>query len=162
MRPEIGGTAGLDVRIAWRLRNSWQATALLRRTAETVLAAEGFRAGHLSVAVVGRTAMATLHLRFMDVAGPTDVLTFDLDSDVAAGRIDAEIVVCADVARRNAAARGGTLRAAREELALYLVHGILHVAGYDDHEPRDAARMHRREDELLSICGLPPVYREGA
>ena len=128
---------------------------LLRRVAEHVLAAEGFRSGTLSIAVVSARAMSALHREF---TGRTDVLAFDLDSDRRAGRLDAEVILCADVARRQAATRGGTLQAARAELALYLVHGILHLAGYDDHAPRQFVTMHLREDELLERLGLGPVF----
>ncbi len=132
---------------------------LLRRVAQHVLAAEGFRTGTLSIAVVSARAMSALHREFTGRPGPTDVLAFDLGSDRRAGRLDAEVILCADVARRQAATRGGTLQAARAELALYLVHGILHVAGYDDHTPREFARMHIREDELLEGLGLGPVFK---
>lgn len=106
--------------------------------------------------------MTALHRRYVRAPGPTDVLAFDLDSDPARGHLDAEIVLCAHLARRNASARGGTLRAAREELALYLVHAILHLAGYADRTPRDFERMHNREDELLRELGLGSVFREGS
>lgn len=151
----------LRIDLAWRLRTPWRALALLRRVARHTAAAEGFRSGNLSVAVVGARAMATLHRRFMNIPGPSDVLSFDLGCDRNAGYLEAEIILCADVARQRAAARGGTRRAAREELALYLVHGLLHLAGYDDHTARDFQRMHAREDELLVELGLGAVYRAG-
>lgn len=105
--------------------------------------------------------MATLHRRYLNRAGPTDVLTFDLGTDRESGRLDGEIVVCADLARREARARGGSREAVRNELALYVVHGILHLAGYDDGTPRRAARMHAREDELLADAGLGRVFHAG-
>lgn len=71
-------------------------------------------------------------------------------------------MLCADLARRNAPTRDGTLRAARQELALYLVHGILHLVGYDDRTPRGFERMHNREDELLRELGLGSVFRDGS
>ncbi len=154
--------SSLVIEIAWRPRNSWRAVPLLRRVAEHTLRAEGFTTGRLSVAVVGATAMATLHRRFLGQPGPTDVLSFNFDTDRRRGSIDGEIVVCTDVARRRAAVRGRSLQAARSELALYLVHGILHLAGYDDRTPSGFLRMHAREDELLSKLGLGTVYRAGA
>lgn len=155
------GPHALDIAIAWKPRADWRAVPLLRRVAKHALAAQGFRSGQLSVAVVGTRAMSTLHQRFLQLPGPTDVLSFDLGTDRDAGHLEAEIVLCADVARRNARARGGTLKAAREELALYLVHGILHLAGYDDHAPADFDRMHRREDTLLRELRLGPIFQEG-
>lgn len=149
----------LITEVNWQPRNSWRAVSLLHRVAAHAARAEGFTRGHLSVAVIGATAMASLHQRYLNQPTPTDVLTFDLDTDRAAGRIDAEIVVCTDVARRRAARRGGSLQAARAELALYVVHGVLHLAGYNDHAPADFRRMHAREDEILCEVGLGAVYR---
>lgn len=152
----------LEIAIAWRLHRDWRAVPLLRRVARHTASAEGFRRGQLSVAVVGLRAMRTLNQRYAHHTGPTDVLSFDLGCDARRGWLEAEIILCADVARRNARLRGGTLTAAREELALYLTHGLLHLAGWDDHTPRDFARMHAREDELLRKLGIGPVFESGA
>jgi len=103
--------------------------------------------------------MTTLHRRYRGIAASTDVLSFDVDTDPKHGVLNADIVVCADLARQRAAAR--TLAASRAELALYVTHGILHLAGYDDHRPADFRRMHAREDELLSELGLGPVFSRG-
>ena len=151
----------LSIDVTWRLQKGWRALALLRRVARFTAAAAGVHTGQLSVAVVGPAAMARLHERFMDLSGPTDVLTFDLDSDCSRGHLDSEIVLCADVAQRSAGNRGATLAACRAELALYLVHGILHLSGYDDHTTADYRRMHAREDELLTQLGFGPVFRSG-
>ena len=169
----------LQVRIAWRLRKPHfggttvpAVRELLRRVAAHTARAEGFTSGYLSIAVVGTRAMTTLHRRYKGINEPTDVLSFDLGTNRQRGLLDAEIVVCADVARRFAAAerhgrpqRGARRRArmpvpVHAELALYLVHGILHVAGYDDDTPAAARRMHAREDELLTQLGLAPISRE--
>ena len=91
----------------------------------------------------------------------TDVLAFDLGTDRRRRYIEGEVVVCTDVARRRAAFRNRSLQAARAELALYLVHGILHLAGYDDRTRAGFRRMHAREDLLLCQLGLGPVYGMG-
>ena len=65
--------------------------------------------------------------------------------------IPPEIVVCAAVALDEAEARG---IAPEDELALYLVHGALHLQGYDDHSPGDRRRMYAREAEILQRAGL--------
>ncbi len=89
----------------------------------------------VEVAVVSDAVIARVHREFMDVPGATDVITFD----------HGEIVVSADTARRCAAEHGhGVI----EELALYIVHGLLHLNGYDDLSPRDRARMHRVQDRI--------------
>ncbi len=160
-------SAGLDIAICWRLRSSWRAEALLSRVARHVAAAQGFTRGQLSVVVVGERAMSTLHARYGDDPVPTDVLAFDLGTDRRHGLLDGEIVICAAVARRRCRAQLGPgaphlLRHARAELALYLTHGLLHLAGYDDHAPRAYRRMHAREDELLIELGLGPVFAAAA
>lgn len=182
----------IAIDVAWRLRRNWQAEGLLRQAALEVARAEGFRGGWLSIAVVGSRAMASVHERFVNIAGATDVLTFDLGTERRAGWIEGEVIVCADVAwqvavralrdsgtgpERAAAARvrpvrpatiaqsfreGGRnhariLAAARAELVLYLVHGVLHLAGYDDLAAQQAGRMYARQERLMQRLGLPLI-----
>ena len=152
----------LSIAVAWRPRTSWRAIALLERCARRAASAEGFDRGSLSIAVVGAAAMTTLHRLHLGREEPTDVLTFDLGTDCRHGILDGEIVLCADMARRRAAARDKTLATARAELALYLVHGLLHLAGYNDRDAAAFRRMHRREDEILETLGLGGVFQDGA
>ena len=135
---------------------------MLRRVAEHTLCAEGFEAGWLSVAIVGATAMASLHQRFRGLRGPTDVLSFDLGTDRRRGIIDGEVVACSDVARQRAGVRNRSFQAAKAELVLYVIHGILHLTSHDDRTPTAARRMHAREDRLLWELGIRPVFRAGA
>ncbi|MFH1745789.1 MAG: rRNA maturation RNase YbeY [Planctomycetota bacterium] len=169
MSPSARNSA-LDISIAWRLRSSWSALQLLDRVARHVAAAEKFKSGQLSIAIVGQRAMRTLHQRYLAQSGPTDVLAFDLGCDPATGILDGEIIICADVARRRARAvlrqkihptEAQLLATARHELALYLTHGILHLAGYEDHTPAGFRRMHAREDQLLGELGLGPIFARG-
>ncbi len=153
-----GPPPSLNIDIAWRVRAERPAATLLRRIALQAARAAGFRQGTLSVAVVGATAMTALHRRYTGQPGPTDVLSFDLGSDRRRGRLEGEVVLCATVARKSAGGPTCPAQRVRAELALYLVHGILHLAGYDDHSPDDFARMHAREDELLTAFGLGPVF----
>lgn len=97
--------------------------------------------------------MAQLNEKHLGHHGPTDVLTFDLGD--GGTEIEGEIVISLDTARREAKRRGHSTSA---EVALYAVHGALHLLGYDDHDPRRAARMHRMEDEILQSVGLRAVY----
>jgi probable rRNA maturation factor len=98
--------------------------------------------------------MGELHARFFDDPAPTDVITFpgDAESGVAG-----EICVCADVARDYAARQGCD---PSRELALYLLHGYLHLAGYDDRDPAGRARMRRAERAGMKIIeaanAIPP------
>lgn len=109
----------------------------------------------MSLALVGDRRMADLHRQFMNIPGPTDVLTFELDHD-GRGRVTAgEVVVCVPYALRHARRAGVR---PRDELLLYALHGMLHLCGFDDRTTRDFAKMHRREDEILKRLGIGPVF----
>lgn len=105
---------------------------------------------------MGDAEMAAAHERHTGVGGTTDVLTFDLSDET--GVIDADLLVCVDEALRQSSARGVPVE---HELVLYIVHGVLHCAGYDDGDEASASAMHRREDELLSAMGLGAVFAAG-
>jgi len=147
-----------EIELTSRLRRPLRVGRLLRRVAEHTLRSEGFVRGALSIALVGSRAMSTLHARYLGRRGPTDVLAFDLGTDRSLRHVEGEVIICADLAARRARARRGRRSAFHAELALYAVHGILHLAGYDDGAPADYRRMHAREDELLTELGLGPVF----
>ena len=100
----------------------------------------------IEVAVVSDAVIARVHVEFMDVPGATDVITFD----------HGEIVVSADTARAQAAEHGHGVVG---ELALYIIHGLLHLNGYDDIAPRDRAKMHRVQDRIWRrvLAGVPSL-----
>ena len=136
--------------------------------AREVLVAEGVRGeAELSLLFVDEAAIAELNKRFMDAEGPTDVLAFPIDDPVIAGRwpdagtagpdrddpepgdmplLLGDVVVCPAVARRQAPDHAGSYD---DELALLVVHGVLHVLGHDHAEPDETAVMQERERVLL-------------
>jgi probable rRNA maturation factor len=105
--------------------------------------------GKLSIALVNDAMMSTLHRRFMNLAGPTDVLTFP---DNGGG----EVAICVPEARRCAKEHGTRVR---DELLLYAIHGMLHLTGMDDRTARGFEAMHRMEDEILKSLGVGAVFR---
>lgn len=109
----------------------------------------------LSIAVVGSKRMAELHEQFMDIAGPTDVLTFPLELDAKRRVIGGEVVICLPIARQRAREAGVKLR---DELLLYALHGMLHLNGWDDRTQREYHRMHSMEDKILRQLGIGPVF----
>lgn len=113
--------------------------------------------GALSVRIIGDEEMARAHESHKGQPDTTDVLTFDLS--LGEGPLDADLVVCADEARRQALARG---HAVEQEVLLYVVHGVLHCTGYDDHDTAAAGRMHRAEDEILAAVGVGATYARPA
>lgn len=110
-----------------------------------VVAAEGRTVGHVDVAIVSSDDIAEHNRRFLLHRGPTDVISFDL-SDASIPGVSAQIIASAQVAKRQAPTHGTK---PKDELLLYVVHGLLHVMGYDDTAVRAAARMSARQDELL-------------
>ena len=122
-------------------------TPRLRATAEAALRALGRADLHVDVTVVDDPAIRRLNARYLRRRKTTDVLAFDLHVP-GPSRLMGEVVVCADTARRQARRVGVSVAL---ELDLLVVHGLLHLAGWDDHEPREARLMHEREREIL--CG---------
>ncbi|HUW84201.1 MAG TPA: rRNA maturation RNase YbeY [Phycisphaerae bacterium] len=123
--------------------------AEIKRVAAETVRRLGYRQYDLSVALLDDAAIGELHWRYRRRRGPTDVLSFDLRDEAEDG-LEGEIVVSAETARRQGRRRR---IAAKRELLLYLVHGILHLAGYDDATTEQADRMHRKEDMLLAALG---------
>jgi probable rRNA maturation factor len=128
--------------------------------ARNVLLAEGVNGdAELSLLFVDEDRIRGLNRRFMAADGPTDVLAFPIDDPVdnAARRADTsslgpepsllgDVVVCPAVAERQAPEHAGSYD---DELALLVVHGVLHVLGHDHAEVDEAAEMQARERELL-------------
>jgi len=114
--------------------------------------------GEVRVRVVRDPEMAAAHLEYCEVEGTTDVLTFDMSSEAdSAGRpvLDVDIMACIDEAARQGKARGHTRE---QELLLYIVHGVLHCLGHDDHDEAAAAAMHAEEDRVLGAIGVGTTY----
>jgi len=155
--------ADIDVDLA-----RWQALA------EQVLHAEGVRGGtELSLIFMSEHDIAELNESFLGKAGPTDVLSFPIDSaDLDLGTATSsvtrgpdrapvdpsdmplllgDVVICPSVAIANAPNHAGT---ADDELALLVVHGILHVLGHDHAEPAETSAMRTRELQLLEQLQL--------
>ncbi len=112
-----------------------------------------------SVAMVDDREMQRVHGEFLDDPTTTDVVTFPLEINDRGEVTEGEVVICASEAMRCAKQRG---HRTRNELLLYVIHGMLHLSGYDDTTKREFQRMHAREDEILSELGLGPVFAADA
>ena len=120
----------------------------MRRSVEAILCDAGIEDAQISVAVVDDATIASLHEQFLGDPEPTDVLSFMLDG--SDGRLEGEIVVSADTARAAAPRFKAT---AEEELVRYVIHGTLHLVGYDDGTPRKRAIMRKHERKYLTQYG---------
>jgi probable rRNA maturation factor len=127
--------------------------AKLRHVATTVLEGEGEGAAKISLAFVDDPTIHQLNRRYLNHDEPTDVLSFPL-SEPGERCLAGELVIGAEVAQRQAVERGHEVHA---ELALYVIHGLLHLCGYDDHEPHDSVKMRERERHYLRQLGLPDI-----
>jgi len=129
--------------------------ATIERAVQATLSLHGCRGAQISIALVDDAEIARLNETYLQHEGPTDVLSFDLNGDIEAGRVDGEIVASAETAQRVAGERGGN---PAMELLLYLVHGTLHLLGYDDATVDAATAMHAKEDEVFKALGYEPIW----
>lgn len=117
----------------------------------------------LSILLVDEDTMASYHERFMDLAGPTDVMSFPMD-ELRAPAEDEEppmgllgdIVLCPQVTARQAAENG---RSADGEAEYLLIHGLLHLLGHDHAEPDEKAVMFGLNDKIIEAWGLAKPRR---
>src|SRR5262245_37612750 len=128
----------------------------VREAVRAVLDGEGVADAVVSVAFVDSPTIHALNKRYLDHDEPTDVLSFPL-SEPGAKKLAGELVIGAEVAQEQAARRGYDTQA---ELALYVIHGLLHLCGYDDKSAQAAAEMRQRERHYLRQLGLPDIAPE--
>jgi rRNA maturation RNase YbeY len=114
----------------------------------------GEERSELSIALVGDAEIQALNARYRRKNYPTDVLSFPADEKAAHVRLLGDVVISVDKARRQAKERGRTLE---DEMAVLLIHGILHLMGYDhERSAKEARRMKRLERKVYSVlCARP-------
>jgi len=130
--------------------------ARMRQAARTVLEGEGVADAEISLAFVDNQSIHQLNKRYLQHDEPTDVLSFLL-SEPNARKLAGELVIGAEVAKEQADSRGHDVQA---ELALYVIHGLLHLCGYGDETPLGAEAMCEREKHYLRQLGLPDIAPE--
>ena len=104
------------------------------------------KSGEITVCFVTDVLIKKLNLKYLRHSGPTDVISFDISDD--SKEFMADIVVSADTAIRNALIYNTT---PKQEILLYAIHGILHLIGYDDSNPKQRMIMRKKE----SLYGHP-------
>ncbi|MBA2413409.1 MAG: rRNA maturation RNase YbeY [Burkholderiaceae bacterium] len=95
--------------------------------------------GEITVALISDRRMAALHRRFMDLEGATDVITFQ----------HGDIFVSVETAQRNGAQFGTSTE---KEIKLYIVHGFLHLHGFDDTTPAESRLMKETQKRILAAA----------
>lgn len=151
--PGAFGTVDMGIEIANESGIGSDERLLARQVAFVLDRLRIHPAAELSIVLVDEDAMAGLHERWMDEAGPTDVMAFPMD-DITPGEAGlpteegllGDVVICPQVAARQARKAGhGT----EHELAILAVHGILHLLGYDHDDPDDERLMFGLQGELV-------------
>lgn len=125
------------------------ARARIATIVERVLAAERVSNALVSVTFVTPRRMAALNREHLGHPGPTDVISFGFTRATDADPVIGDIYICPDVARRAAAERGIGVR---EELTRLVIHGTLHILGYEhpEAEGRERSPMWKRQEQLLA------------
>jgi probable rRNA maturation factor len=153
-----------DQQDALRLDHDW-----IERRVQTTLLAEQVHSAEVSIALLDDVAIHALNRDHLGHDYPTDVISFAYDSqscvgdrpafaDVPRGKgliLDGEVLISTQTAIREAKRWGWT---PQEELTLYLVHGLLHLCGYDDLSADEQAVMRERERSILKFWDLTPHY----
>ena len=152
------GHPGVQVELQRRVR-SWAPTRRDLTRWASVAAGSGAGGRELGVCMVGAPESRRLNARFRGLDAPTNVLSFSavaLPQAPGGGRALGELVICPRVLRAEARAQDKSLRA---HWAHLVVHGTLHLLGYDHERAADARRMERREIAVLRRLGFGNPYR---
>ena len=149
-------SASLDVSVVNHCRSLRIDRKLLAKVVKFTAAQQGVTAGQVELAIFDDKNMARLHKEYLGRSKVTDVICFDL-AQADPSQIRANLALGGQVARSQARLSRTSIN---KELALYAVHGLLHVLGYNDAKPADARRMHHREDELLQQLGIGAVFQK--
>jgi probable rRNA maturation factor len=127
--------------------------ARLKEVGRKVLEGEGIKEAKISLAFVDNPTIHRINKQFLDHDEPTDVITFPL-SGKGAKTLEGELVIGVEIAQEQATDRGHSVL---DELCLYVIHGLLHLCGYDDRKKEDAKEMRRMERHYLKELGMPLI-----
>jgi probable rRNA maturation factor len=128
----------------------------VKSVARAVLEGEGVQGYDVILAFVDNATIQSRNKMHLGHDEPTDVLSYPY-SEPGSAALSGELLIGAEVALEQARQRGHGVEA---ELALYVIHGLLHLCGYDDHDEAEAARMRQRERHYLALLGLPDIAGE--
>jgi len=128
------------------IRNSQRTIAISLSSAKRVIAFLLEQSGEngMALSFVGKAKISSLHAQFFDDPSPTDCITFPIREPEFLG----EVFVCPQVASEYVKSHGGNLY---DELTLYVVHGFLHLLGFDDIEAADRKKMRAEEKKWLKL-----------
>ena len=129
----------------------------LKRLAERVLISLGWKEIEFGIYLVDDRTIQDLNFRYRQKDAPTDVLAFPLEcpslqtEEGGPPRMLGEVVISVETAERQSEERGRTFHG---EMAVLLIHGVLHLVGFDHEEALGKRRMKRKERELIKTCWI--------
>jgi probable rRNA maturation factor len=137
------------VEVSSTVRRMPLSAARTRELVELTMASEKIRDAMISIAFVGKTAIAALNSNYLKHAGPTDVISFGMKRENQTGPVIGDIYICPEIAQRNAKRLKISVR---QEIERLVVHGSLHVAGneHPEDESRTSSPMWRKQEKILA------------
>ena len=156
------GTSCLhQVEVSWGNQENFASMPddeLIRVWANQALARSGIDAAEVSIKIVSSEEMTKLNSEYRGIEKPTNVLSFPLDAQSEQGRrLLGDIAICADVVASEAEDQGKSNDA---HFAHMLLHGILHLRGFDHLQAHEAKKMEQIEIEILRTMGFPNPYED--
>lgn len=138
----------LDIHVATGSDRAALGRQAIADVARIALRSEKVRNALVSITLLDRRGMARLNREHLDHAGATDVISFGFTRATASDPVVGDIYICPDVARENARSRDIGVR---EELARLVIHGVLHVLGYEhpEAEARESSEMWKRQERVV-------------
>ena len=141
----------MNLAIANRQRTKKLNTRFLKQIVAALFAELKITEAELGIHLVGAKEMARVNLRFLQHEGSTDVITFDHKNSEFQNsnfklKIQGELFICVDMAVKQAKEFQSSWQS---EVVRYVVHGVLHLLGYDDLQPALRRRMKREENRLV-------------
>ena len=123
----------------------------VRAVCERILADGGIRSGKINVVLVESNTIQQYNRDFLQHDYPTDTISFLTEDRRNEGHLEGEVLACTEVAKERAGEFGW---ADEEELLLYVVHGMLHLIGFDDATPEQRTVMQEKERSYLATLGI--------
>ena len=123
----------------------------VRTVCERILDDCGIQHGRINVVLVDGDTIRQYNRDFLQHDYPTDTISFPIEDRRSEGHLEGEVLVCTEIAKDRAKEFGWT---AEEELLLYVVHGMLHLTGFDDATLEQRTIMQEKEREYLSTLGI--------
>lgn len=155
--PDETNTANFEIEVNRQQTSMAVSTNWIVEIVRRTLSTEEVASASVGILVVDHQRMHELNRQYLNHDYPTDVLSFPLHESSSAAttrRIEGEIIISAEMAVERCAEFD---HAPHQELALYLIHGLLHLCGYDDHDPSEKEKMTIRQFEILERVPLAPA-----